>query len=56
MVPFFNLGRLHKLMKEHVIHSECDHFTSQNWNCVKSGGWIDQQAADTEMWFKQKAE
>jgi hypothetical protein len=28
------------------IHSERHHFTFQNWECVKQGGWIDQQAAD----------
>jgi fatty acid desaturase len=46
MVPFFNLHKVHELMKGHVLHGEIDHFTIQNWNCVKQGGWIDQQAAD----------
>jgi fatty acid desaturase len=53
MVPFFNLHKIHELMKGHVIHGENDHFTVQNWGCIKSGGWIDQQAADMA---KAKAE
>jgi hypothetical protein len=28
----------------HVVHNEHDHFTSQNWEAIKPGGWIDQQA------------
>jgi fatty acid desaturase len=44
MVPFFNLHKVHALMKDHVIHSECHHFTTQNWEAVKPNGWIDQQA------------
>jgi fatty acid desaturase len=44
MVPFFNLHKIHALMKDHVIHSECNHFTTQNWQAVKPNGWIDQQS------------
>lgn len=44
MVPFFNLHKIHELTKDHIVHSECNHFTTQNWECVKPGGWIDQQA------------
>jgi fatty acid desaturase len=43
MVPFFNLPKLHELMKEHAVHNECKHFTTQNWAYVRPGGWIDQQ-------------
>jgi len=44
MVPFFNLPKLSELMDAHVIHNECRHFSTQNWEAVKPGGWIDQQA------------
>lgn len=44
MVPFFNLHKLNELMYEHVIHNERDHFTTQNWACLKPNGWIDQQS------------
>jgi hypothetical protein len=44
MVPFYNLHKLNELMYEHVLHNERDHFTTQNFAAVKSGGWIDQQA------------
>ena len=54
MVPFFNLHKINELMYEHVIHNECDHFTSQNWTCLKSGGWIDQQRADMEAFDKKR--
>lgn len=43
MVPFFNLHKLNKLMYDHVIHNERDHFTTQNWACLKPNGWIDKQ-------------
>lgn len=46
IVPFYNLHKLNELMYEHVIHNECDHFTTQNWNALRSGGWIDNQARD----------
>lgn len=46
MVPFFNLHKLHQLLKGHVIHGEHHHFTVQNWMAVTPGGWIDQQATD----------
>jgi fatty acid desaturase len=46
MVPFFNLHKLHDLLEGHVIHGEHHHLISQNWECVKQGGWIDQQAAN----------
>lgn len=46
MVPFFNLHKLHELLKGHVLHGEHSHFTSQNWTAMVPGGWIDQQAAD----------
>jgi fatty acid desaturase len=45
MVPFFNLHKINKLMYPHVVHNEKDHFTTQNWEAIKAGGWIDQQAA-----------
>jgi fatty acid desaturase len=44
MVPFFNLHKLNQLMYEHVLHNEKDHFTTQNWQAFKPGGWIDQQS------------
>jgi len=44
MVPFFNLPKLSELMDNHIINNECRHFTSQNWETVRKGGWIDQQA------------
>lgn len=43
MVPFYNLPKLHDLLDEHIKHNECKTFTGQNWNIVKSGGWIDKQ-------------
>jgi fatty acid desaturase len=46
MVPFYNLHKLNDLMYEHVIHNEFDHFTIQNWNALKPGGWIDAQSRD----------
>ena len=56
MVPFFNLHKLNELMKEHVIHSEKDHFTTQNIAAVLPGGWIDTQARDMAAHKKAKAE
>ena len=46
MVPFFNLHKLHALMKGHVVHGEFDSFVRQNWQCVKPNGWIDQQRTE----------
>ena len=46
MVPFYNLHKLNKLMYHHIIHNECNHFTTQNWDCLKTGGWIDNQAQE----------
>lgn len=43
MVPFFNLPVLHELLKDHIKHKECKTFVSQNWQMVKSDGWIDTQ-------------
>jgi hypothetical protein len=31
-------------MHPHVVQNEHDHFTSQNREAIKPGGWIDQQA------------
>ena len=42
-------------MKEHVIHSEKDHFTTQNIAAFAPGGWIDSQARDMKA-HKAKAE
>jgi hypothetical protein len=44
MVPFYNLGQLHELMRDHIINNELGHFTMQNFAAVRRGGWIDQQA------------
>jgi fatty acid desaturase len=43
MVPFFNLPKLHVLMDDNIVHNECKHFTIQNWDYIRPGGWIDQQ-------------
>lgn len=55
MVPFFNLHKLHALLKGHVLHGEYHHFTQQNFVALAPGGWIDQQAADMAR-GKAKAE
>lgn len=44
MVPFYNLSKINDHMYGHVIHSERDHFSTQNWAAIAPGGWIDQQA------------
>jgi fatty acid desaturase len=46
MVPFFNLHKINALMHDHVIHNDTSHFTTQNWEAVKPGGWIDCQIRD----------
>jgi hypothetical protein len=56
MVPFFNLNKLNELMYEHVVHNEHDHFTTQNWDALKSGGWIDQQAERCAAYDRAKSE
>jgi hypothetical protein len=48
MVPFYDLHKLNELMYDLVINSEFNLFTIQNWNALKSGGWIDSQASDME--------
>jgi fatty acid desaturase len=56
MVPFYNLHKLHDLMKDSMLHADVDHFSLQNLQCVRPGGWIDGQARDMEAdrQFKQK--
>ena len=59
MVPFFNLHKINELMYDHVIHNECDHFTSQNFAAFRPGGWLDQQSRDMDTYRqsqKPKAE
>lgn len=56
MVPFFNLCRVNELMYPHVLHNECDHFTTQNWAAFKPGGWIDQQNERVNGVAKPKSE
>ena len=41
--PFFNLHKINELMYDHVIHNEANHFTTQNWEAIKPGGWVTQQ-------------
>jgi fatty acid desaturase len=53
MVPFYNLEKLHELMREHIVHNEQDHFTSQNFAAVRRGGWIDQQATSMKAHHTQ---
>ena len=43
MVPFFNLHKINQLMHDHVIHNECNHFTTEQWEAIKPNGWIDKQ-------------
>lgn len=43
MVPFYNLPKIHEMLDEHILHNECKNFTSQNWACIREGGWVDQQ-------------
>jgi len=56
MVPFYNLHKLHDLMKDSMLHSEVDHFSLQNLQCVRPGGWIDGQARDMEADRSRKME
>lgn len=60
MVPFYNLHKLHDLMKDSMLHAEQDHFVLQNLQCVRPGGWIDGQArdmaADRERKLEKKSE
>ena len=55
MVPFFNLHKVNELMYPHVVHNECDHFTTQNWKALKPNGWIAKQSANCAA-AKQSAE
>lgn len=56
MVPFFNLHKLNELMYESMLHKEIDHFTVQNIECIRPGGWIDRQAADMAAYEKVQME
>jgi fatty acid desaturase len=56
MVPFYNLHKLNKLMDESMLHNEKDHFTTQNIECIRPGGWIDRQAVDMAEYAKRQAE
>lgn len=54
MVPFYNLHKLNDLMYDSMLHNEKDHFTTQNLECLRPGGWIDQQSADMTAFQDKK--
>ena len=62
MVPFYNLHKINELLSKQdaILHNECNHFTSQNWTCWMSGGWIDQQKVGMDAYayneMKKKSE
>lgn len=42
-VPFYNLPKLHQLLRGSILNGNIDSFTAQNWECIKTDGWIDLQ-------------
>jgi hypothetical protein len=45
MVPFYNLGKLHELMRGHIINNELGHFTLQNFRS-SSSWWLDRSTGN----------
>jgi hypothetical protein len=54
MVPFYNLHKLNDLMYDSMLHNDKDHFTTQNIECFRPGGWIDRQSIDMAAYQQAK--